>query len=129
MRKKHRRAPSPFILFSLLGGAVAVAVVFGIASALEVSSTYAWILAWLGGVNVAVVFLYGYDKTAARAEALRVPESVLHLYALAGGTPAAFVAQRIFSHKTIKSRFQRTFWLILVLQVIAIAAIVWIMRR
>jgi uncharacterized membrane protein YsdA (DUF1294 family) len=54
-----------------------------------------------------------------------VPERVLHLLALAGGTPAAFAAQRLFRHKTIKAPFRLQFTLIAAAQALLLAAWVW----
>lgn len=84
-----------------------------------------WLFLLLAGVNAATFLLYGYDKAVSGGRALRVPETVLHLLALAGGTPAAFVSQRFFRHKTIKGSFVMRFWLIAGLQVIALAGWIW----
>ena len=71
------------------------------------------VLWYLGGVNLATVLLYLYDKDAARAQrGQRVPELILHLLALAGGSPGALVAQRAFRHKTRKAGFRNVYWLI-----------------
>jgi uncharacterized membrane protein YsdA (DUF1294 family) len=52
------------------------------------------------------------DKRRAKSERWRVPEKVLHLLEFFGGWPGAFLAQRIFRHKTEKIRYQLIFWLI-----------------
>lgn len=82
-------------------------------------------LGYLAGVNVATMALYGYDKAVAGGKRTRVPERVLHLLALAGGSPAALLSQSLFRHKTVKTSFQRVFWLIVALQAAAVAAGVW----
>ena len=64
------------------------------------------------GVNVATLLFYLYDKDAARQRHQRIPEGVLHLLALAGGSPTAMFAQRYFRHKTRKTGFRNVFWLI-----------------
>jgi uncharacterized membrane protein YsdA (DUF1294 family)/cold shock CspA family protein len=84
-----------------------------------------WIFGFLAGVNAATLILYGYDKAVAGGRRLRVPESVLHLLAFVGGTPAAFVSQILFRHKTSKRSFQAVFWLILLAQVGLLVAYVW----
>ncbi len=87
------------------------------------------ILGYFAGVNLATVALYGYDKAVAGGPKLRVPEKVLHLLALLGGSPAAFLSQGMFRHKTVKTSFRRMFWLIVALQVALIVAGVWFWRH
>jgi len=67
---------------------------------------------YLAIVSGLTYFLYGFDKWSARTGRWRTPESTLHLAELAGGWPAAFIAQRRFRHKTAKASYQVTFWLI-----------------
>ncbi len=76
----------------------------------------------LGVVNLVTLLLYGYDKVAASRGWWRVAERTLHLFALLGGSPAAFAAQKMFRHKSVKPSFRRVFWGIVVLQVAAIGA-------
>ena len=76
----------------------------------------------LGALNAATLALYAYDKAASRRRWRRVPERTLPLFALAGGSPAAFAGQQFFRHKTAKPRFQAVFWTIVALQAAAAAA-------
>lgn len=62
--------------------------------------------AGLIGINAITLLLYGYDKRQARNGGTRVPEAVLHLVALLGGSPAALVGQELFRHKTRKLAFR-----------------------
>jgi len=64
------------------------------------------------GINVATLLFYLYDKDAAKHNRKRIPEGVLHVLALAGGSPTAMIAQRYFRHKTRKTGFRNIFWLI-----------------
>lgn len=118
------RSNSPYWTFSL----VAVVIVLVIALPLVFWLGIWWLWAYLIAINVATFVLYGYDKAVAGGEQTRVPERVLHLAELLGGTPAAFVGQRVFHHKTQKSSFQVKFWLIVVVQVLAVLAIWWFGR-
>jgi len=79
---------------------------------------FAWIWCYLAGINTATFGLYAYDKLAAKMEWLRVPEIILHGYALLGGTPAAWIGQRVLRHKTLKGPFQAIFWMVLGVQVL-----------
>lgn len=107
---------SPYWLFSL----AAVAIVLIVALPLLFLLNWSWLWCYLIGINVATFALYGYDKAAAGRVSRRVPEVVLHGAELLGGTPAAFVAQRVFHHKTQKSSFRLSFWIIVAIQVAAV---------
>ena len=76
---------------------------------------------YLVAVNAALFLLYGVDKAAARRERRRAPELLLHLGALAGGSPGAFLGQRLFRHKVAKRSFMVRFWGIALLQTAAAA--------
>ena len=99
-----------------------------IASAL-IATGLATLPAGLVAVNIATALGYGYDKHQARSGGRRVPETALHLLAAVGGTPGAFVGQRLFHHKTRDRRFQVIFWLILVSQIVTVVAIVYLRSR
>ena len=64
---------------------------------------------------------YALDKSAARNDRWRTPESTLHLFALAGGWPGALAAQRLLRHKSRKPSFQFMFWITVVLNCSALA--------
>ena len=67
---------------------------------------------YLASISGATYYLYWYDKRCAQEGKWRIQESLLHLVELAGGWPAAFVAQRQFRHKISKSAYQVVFWMI-----------------
>jgi uncharacterized membrane protein YsdA (DUF1294 family)/cold shock CspA family protein len=54
-------------------------------------------------------FMYGADKSRAERGAQRTPETSLHFIAIAGGWPGAWIAQRVFRHKSKKAEFQTAF--------------------
>jgi uncharacterized membrane protein YsdA (DUF1294 family) len=72
--------------------------------------------AYLIGINVVTVLLYGYDKRQAIVGGGRVPEVILHLAALVGGSGGALLAQILFRHKTRKFKFRAVFVGIILLQ-------------
>lgn len=63
---------------------------------------------------------YGIDKYTAKKGSRRVPEKTLHILSLLGGSPFAFIAQRLFHHKTRQKPFQVIFCLTVCLQIILI---------
>jgi uncharacterized membrane protein YsdA (DUF1294 family) len=65
---------------------------------------------------------YGLDKRRATNGGRRIAERTLHLLALLGGWPGAWLAQRQFRHKTQKASFVIMFWLVVGLHVAAVAA-------
>ena len=105
----------PFAIFGLVAATLTAA---GIALARYLSLS--WVLSYLAGVNLATLVLYGWDKWSAIKARLRVPELLLHLLSIVGGTPAAFAAQSAFRHKTVKRSFQVAFWIIAVAQIMLI---------
>jgi uncharacterized membrane protein YsdA (DUF1294 family) len=62
--------------------------------------------AGLIGMNAVALLLYGFDKRQAIAGGIRIPEAVLHVVALLGGSPAALLGQELFRHKTRKRAFR-----------------------
>lgn len=119
-RDASRRRTNPPFLGLALGG-VAV-VTLGLWFGLRLHLLWAYLIA----VNAATLLAYAYDKAAAaRPGASRIPERTLHVLATLGGTPAAWAAQRVLRHKTIKGSFRLRFWLIAAAQAALIAAWSW----
>ena len=55
--------------------------------------------------SLSTFILYGYDKSQARKGGWRVPEKVLHWWALLGGFPGGWAGRAVFRHKTRKGFF------------------------
>ncbi len=72
------------------------------------------------GASVLAFLAYAFDKSAARSDRWRTPESILHLFGLAGGWPGALLAQRVLRHKSKKLSFQIAFWTTVVLNCAAL---------
>ena len=83
------------------------------------------ILAYIATINAVGFMVYALDKFLAKRSWLRVPESLLHLLAFTGATPAAIAAQQLFWHKTTKRSFQVMFWLIALVQVVLVYVVVY----
>lgn len=70
----------------------------------------------IASINLVTIIAYGIDKRAAKNGSWRVPEIELHVLEFLGGWLGAFIAQKIFHHKTKKKSFRVMFWLMLFLQ-------------
>jgi len=78
-------------------------------------------------ISAVTFVLYGYDKMASVNRWSRIPEGALHLLAIFGGTPGAYMGQRFFRHKTRKESFQAIFWLTVFVQ--SVALLLWLLSR
>jgi uncharacterized membrane protein YsdA (DUF1294 family)/cold shock CspA family protein len=74
--------------------------------------------------SVVSFFVYKRDKSAAKTDQWRTPESTLHLLSIVGGWPGAFFAQKRFRHKSQKQSFQIVFWATVVLNC---GGLVWLL--
>jgi len=111
----------PYLKYSLIGLGTALLLLFGLATALDRPTSFAlWLVMWIAALSLVTFGIYGYDKAQAQNNGPRVPEAVLHLLGLLGGTPGAFIAMRTFHHKTSKQSFQTVFWLTVAAQVVVL---------
>lgn len=72
--------------------------------------------------SVMALVTYALDKSAAMKGRWRTQESTLHLLALLGGWPGAWISQLLFRHKTRKGSFIASFVLSVLLN---LAAVTW----
>jgi uncharacterized membrane protein YsdA (DUF1294 family)/cold shock CspA family protein len=113
---------TPYLLFALLGAGMAIALLVGLIVVFgQPQRQGAWLALWVLALSITAFFIYGFDKSQAQRGGLRVPEAVLHLLSLLGGSPGAFAGMRIFHHKTSKRSFQVVFWLIVAVQLALLA--------
>lgn len=77
-------------------------------------------------VSIVCFAFYAHDKRAARAGRRRTPESTLLILGLVGGWPGGFLAQRMLRHKNRKRSFQVQFWITVVLNLAAVAGLIWL---
>ena len=61
--------------------------------------------AWLAAASGITSFLYGIDKARSKRDQRRIPEIVLHAFALSGGFAGGRVGRALFRHKTRKISF------------------------
>ena len=107
------------------------------------SVTYAWILALVVGLIVAILFgaapvwlaavyavmslltfgLYAIDKSSARVGGQRTPERLLHTLELLCGWPGALLGQQWLHHKSVKKSYLAAFWVAVVLNIAALVVV------
>lgn len=80
---------------------------------------------WMLVVSVVSFVTYRTDKQAALKNTWRVPENKLHFLDLIGGWPGGLIARQLWRHKTTKTSFVVTFWLTVIINIIASN---WLMR-
>ncbi len=87
-------------IYTLLGVALSVSLATSFQSRLTNVPPYA---TWIAGWSIVTWAIYAWDKRTSELGRLlrgwRVPEPTLHLLALMGGFPGAWVARSMFRHK------------------------------
>lgn len=76
-------------------------------------------------INLTGFFLMGIDKRKAVKHAFRIPESTLFIVALIGGSLGSLLGMYTFHHKTRHWYFVYGMPAILILQIIAILALIY----
>lgn len=76
-------------------------------------------------VNLGSVIAVWWDKRRAKNDQWRIKEETLLVWALVGGWPGGIWAMRRFRHKTSKRSFQAKYVFVVLLNVGAIAAVVF----
>jgi uncharacterized membrane protein YsdA (DUF1294 family) len=105
--------------YTLIAFVITIALTIGLILLLK----WDWLICWLISISIVTFGAYGYDKSiAGNDKRMRVPERVLLLLALAGGSVAAWIAMKVFHHKTIKGSFQRNFGIVVVAQIAIVIA-------
>ena len=74
-------------------------------------------------MNIIGFALMGIDKYKAKKRAFRIPEATLFIFAIIGGSIGSILGMHIFRHKTRHWYFVYGMPVILVLQIILIAAL------
>ncbi|MGL2992896.1 DUF1294 domain-containing protein [Flavobacterium sp. TSSA_36] len=71
-------------------------------------------------INIFAFFVIGYDKIVAQKHKRRIPETTLLAFVFFGGALGSGLAMLLFRHKTRKTSYLIKFWLIVILQILAI---------
>jgi uncharacterized membrane protein YsdA (DUF1294 family) len=117
----------PFLFYGILFLGLTAAAAFSIWFILKWDPP----LAWLISSTLVTLAAYRFDKTIAGSDRLRVPELVLLLLALTGGTLGAIIAMWFLGerHKTSKRSFMLPFLTILVVQAVVGGIFIWMRFR
>ena len=114
---QRRRLAHPTGRFVGVAAGMAAALTAGVWWLLRLDG----LLCWLVAINITTGIIFLYDKAIAASGRVRVPERVLLALALVGGSPVALASMQAFRHKTAKRGFQHRFWLVVAVQIFAIA--------
>jgi len=83
-----------------------------------------WVPAWYLVLSTVTFLAYGWDKVSAQGGHWRTQESTLNGLALLGGWPGAWIAQHAWRHKSRKESFLAGFWVAVVMNLVALTALV-----
>lgn len=120
-RRTQRATPLPAGELLLIS-ALALAWMAMLAWAVWARRLPLWAVGAALGLNLFTFLVYASDKSAAQRGMWRTKESHLHLLALAGGWPAAWLAQQTLRHKSQKAAFRAVYALTVVAHCGALAA-------
>ncbi|MBE5848900.1 MAG: DUF1294 domain-containing protein [Lachnospiraceae bacterium] len=85
-----------------------------------------YIAIYLVAVNLAGFTAFGIDKSKARRNKWRIPEATLFLFAIFGGSIGCLIGMQVFRHKTQKSTFYIGIPVILGIQLLVIAYLIFL---
>lgn len=86
-------------------------------------------LIWLAVINLVAFFMFGLDKWLAKRKekhpkTRRIPEAVLFLTAILGGSIGALLGMRVWHHKTLHKSFRYGIPLIIATQLVLMGWII-----
>ncbi|KQL32885.1 hypothetical protein AN960_23235 [Bacillus sp. FJAT-25509] len=67
-------------------------------------------------INIISFAIMGIDKSRAKRKAWRIPERILFLFAIIGGSIGSILGMYYFRHKTKHPKFVFGYWIILFIQ-------------
>ena len=83
---------------------------------------------YLTTINVATFFTFGIDKLKAKHDRWRIREAALLLLAALGGSIGAWLGMKVWRHKTMHKKFKYGIPLIIILQVVIAATVMFSLR-
>jgi uncharacterized membrane protein YsdA (DUF1294 family) len=81
------------------------------------------IIIYLVAINLLTFIAYFWDKQSAKRGSFRKSEASLLFLVLIGGTVGAVIAKKLFRHKTKKGTYKSKLFVIVMLQIIILAAL------
>ena len=87
------------------------------------------LIVYLAVISPVTAVVTIYDKLAAKRDAWRIPEKTLLLLAVAGGAVAEYFVMLAIRHKTKHNKFMVGLPAILILQLVAVAAVLFLMYQ
>ena len=78
---------------------------------------------YLAVINVVAFFMYGIDKWKAKKSKWRISEAALLMMAVLGGSIGAWLAMKVWHHKTLHKKFRYGIPLILIVQIVLVLLI------
>lgn len=87
----------------------------------------ALLVIYIISISLISIIIFGFDKLSAKAKLRRVPEDVLLVLALLGGSGAIVLGEPLFNHKISNPGFNRALYIILGIQIVFI--IFWISTK
>lgn len=102
----------PYLFYGLLSGGITCLAAYLVWAYANTSPAISGLLA----INVAAFVCMGLDKSLARSNSLRIPETILYVLAFLGGSIGILAGIHIFKHKTRKAAFQFVLLMVVAIQ-------------
>lgn len=104
----------------IIGSAYFIESNFFRTSAFNYKTVLLFVVFQLVCINITTFIAYWVDKRAAVRGKWRVSENNLHTLEFLGGWIGAFIAQKVFHHKSSKKNYQRMYKVMIVMEFVAI---------
>ena len=81
------------------------------------NTLHSYLAYYLLAINVVTFIVYGIDKYKAKKAKWRIPETMLLLLAVLGGSIGAWMGMKVWHHKTMHKKFKYGIPAILLIQI------------
>lgn len=100
-----------------------------ISNQLSALNYLSYLMGWYFFASLFTFGVYLRDKWAAKSARWRTRESTLHLLAIVGGWPGAWMAHRLINHKSRKPSFRMAFWVTVAINCAALVGVFYLIHR